>query len=480
MDRMHVFGVNCDTRCSRASRRGSLVCMASFLPFLQSGRKESPNSSVDDEPEEPKLTILTKQHKNAIRSLRKIKYFVARRKFKEALKPYDVKDVIEQYSAGHVDLLARVKNVQQRLDVILGKVGSKAKDVYESKISVASRIVKVERSVEDIENKIDQLMEMYLEDRARMSAMALSGSAGSGQVPLLPHISSTLPNHSPPPPPPSTPVLPSFPNGSLSPLSSLAKPKPILIDKQSSEPNTPIARSIEKQIQRGNSDLSQRFVKKRVTLRHSLDTAVNRCSSAGTQRTVSEAHRSARSDSSIIGGIMLSSATASAPAIKLETDMDASHTNAQNDSRVTLSSADSVDREMVSESSTLGTELESLCVSDEIASVMGRESSDFDYIDDIPMSSTVSRKSSQESYTTSAREQYDRLLIPEIPDTGNESDCELSQTTVIHAETQSLLSPISGTPPETTKLHPKYHHHPHHSHHHAHHHYKSSHHPDNL
>lgn len=34
-----------------------------------------------------------------------------------------------------------------RLDTILGKAGSKSIDVYESKISLASRIVKVERSV---------------------------------------------------------------------------------------------------------------------------------------------------------------------------------------------------------------------------------------------------------------------------------------------------------------------------------------------
>ncbi|PAA86073.1 hypothetical protein BOX15_Mlig000179g4 [Macrostomum lignano] len=111
---------------------------------------------------------LTEMHKNAIRVIRKVKYFVARRKFREALRPYDVKDVIEQYSAGHVDMLARIKVLQLRLDQILGRQGSKDKDVYESKVSLASRIVKVERSVEDIERKLELLIDMYKEDRRAM------------------------------------------------------------------------------------------------------------------------------------------------------------------------------------------------------------------------------------------------------------------------------------------------------------------------
>lgn len=88
---------------------------------------------------------LTGVHRMCIRAIRKVKLMLARRRFREALRPYDVKDVIEQYTAGHSDLLVRMKNMASRLDTILGRQGAKEKDVYESKVSLASRIVKVER-----------------------------------------------------------------------------------------------------------------------------------------------------------------------------------------------------------------------------------------------------------------------------------------------------------------------------------------------
>ncbi|XP_055859376.1 potassium voltage-gated channel subfamily KQT member 4 isoform X9 [Episyrphus balteatus] len=256
------------------------------------------NASAEnlDEDDEPRCVQLTNQHKTAIRFIRKMKYFVARRKFKEALKPYDVKDVMEQYAAGHVDLLGRVKNVQTRLDQILGKQGSKAKDVYASKISLASRVVKVERQVADIEEKLDILIKAYMQDRERFLALPLVSqvqhSNSSNQKPPGGGGGPDAGGGSGPAPGGTDGDIAHSPAGTgmASGTSSVhaatvthgggLKLKPILIEKQFSEPSSPIASQYEQGVprrppmHRGYSDLTSR-IKKRVTLRdHSFFSSI--------------------------------------------------------------------------------------------------------------------------------------------------------------------------------------------------------------
>ncbi|KAH0617429.1 hypothetical protein JD844_015626 [Phrynosoma platyrhinos] len=56
--------------------------------------------------------------KVVIRAVRILQFRLYKKRFKETLRPYDVKDVIEQYSAGHLDMLSRIKYLQARIDMI--------------------------------------------------------------------------------------------------------------------------------------------------------------------------------------------------------------------------------------------------------------------------------------------------------------------------------------------------------------------------
>ncbi|CAH1639686.1 unnamed protein product [Spodoptera littoralis] len=233
-------------------RRHKSTSLHSPAPHSKPAHRYDVNASAEnlDEDEEPRCVTLTSRHKAAIRFIRKLKYFVARKRFREALKPYDVKDVIEQYSSGHADLLNRTKNLQYRLDQILGKQGSKAKDVYASKISLASRVVKIERQVDDIESKLDHLLEMYKEDRGVPRRLVGNSTNGGGE------------------------------GGPSGEGGLLLRNRPALTDKQCSEPNSPVSRTFEpppttaaplvpykRPMNRGYSDLGSRFMKKKVIVK---------------------------------------------------------------------------------------------------------------------------------------------------------------------------------------------------------------------
>ncbi|XP_067945691.1 potassium voltage-gated channel subfamily KQT member 1-like [Watersipora subatra] len=121
------------------------------------------DNDSEDNPRIVKPTQLTDQHKSAIKVIRRIKYFVARRKFQQARKPYDVRDIIEQYSQGHLNMMVRIKELQRRLDQILGKPGNNGAPTTEKdrqKLTVISRLARLEEKMGRIDGKMDQTIVM--------------------------------------------------------------------------------------------------------------------------------------------------------------------------------------------------------------------------------------------------------------------------------------------------------------------------------
>ncbi|XP_075993668.1 potassium voltage-gated channel subfamily KQT member 3 isoform X2 [Genypterus blacodes] len=210
--------------------------------------------------------------KLVIRAVRILQFLLNKKRFKETLRPYDVKDVIEQYSAGHLDMLCRIKYLQTRIDMILApgppltpkhKKTQKTPFAYPSNQSprqesylsksasmpdaedqsMMGRFVRVERQVEDMEKKLDFLVDMHIQhseqlqvDSAGAAHMTLDPCVPPGggdgirrlffnyaealpnmsyQVPVrgrgggeeagLPGVGHHLPLEDPPPPPPPPP-----------------------------------------------------------------------------------------------------------------------------------------------------------------------------------------------------------------------------------------------------------------------------------
>ncbi|KAE8607100.1 hypothetical protein XENTR_v10011009 [Xenopus tropicalis] len=110
------------------------------------------------------ISELKEHHRAAIKVIRRMQYFVAKKKFQQARKPYDVRDVIEQYSQGHLNLMVRIKELQRRLDQSLGKpslflsVSDKVKDKGSN--TIGSRLNRVEDKVTQMDHKLNLITDM--------------------------------------------------------------------------------------------------------------------------------------------------------------------------------------------------------------------------------------------------------------------------------------------------------------------------------
>ncbi|XP_058546003.1 potassium voltage-gated channel subfamily KQT member 1 isoform X5 [Neofelis nebulosa] len=107
----HFSVDSCDS-----SVKSPMLLEVSTTHFL---RTNSVAEDLDLEGETPLVPIthvsqLREHHRATIKVIRRMQYFVAKKKFQQARKPYDVRDVIEQYSQGHLNLMVRIKELQRR------------------------------------------------------------------------------------------------------------------------------------------------------------------------------------------------------------------------------------------------------------------------------------------------------------------------------------------------------------------------------
>ncbi|XP_077569967.1 potassium voltage-gated channel subfamily KQT member 1.1 isoform X2 [Stigmatopora nigra] len=105
------------------------------------------------------ISHLTESHRRTIRVIQKMCFYVAKSKFQQARKPYEVRDVIEQYTQGHLNLMVRIKELQRRLDQSLGKINlfqtGSARD--KENHSIGSRLSRMEDKIKNMDLVLNRI-----------------------------------------------------------------------------------------------------------------------------------------------------------------------------------------------------------------------------------------------------------------------------------------------------------------------------------
>ncbi len=107
---------------------------------------------------------LPKRYVTAIKIIRILKYSVSCKKFQEAKRPIDIKDVVKENTQMNNRLSIMLSDIQRRLDFVLGttKPASYLSDEQKRHLSLSARIEKVEEIAYRFETKLNYLEQLAL------------------------------------------------------------------------------------------------------------------------------------------------------------------------------------------------------------------------------------------------------------------------------------------------------------------------------
>jgi hypothetical protein len=107
---------------------------------------------------------LPKRYVTAIKIIRILKYSAACKKFQEAKRPIDIKDVVKENTQMNNRLSIMLNDVQRRLYLALGttKPASYLSDEQKRQLSLSARIEKVEEITNQFETKLTYLEQLVL------------------------------------------------------------------------------------------------------------------------------------------------------------------------------------------------------------------------------------------------------------------------------------------------------------------------------
>ena len=111
-----------------------------------------------------KNKIFSLKEMNAIHFMFVVKLWISKRDFVKAFKPYDIKDVLEQYSAGHADMLAKIRIMDHRLEKIQAHSVS-PKTQHEFRIRLASHLTKLEYEIQKVQLNFNELLHYQIDSR---------------------------------------------------------------------------------------------------------------------------------------------------------------------------------------------------------------------------------------------------------------------------------------------------------------------------